>query len=322
VIILDELENLYLPVPFDHGGHAEMTMMTDGCVVCHHHTPEGAAHPACKTCHEVSAKQEAIRQPSLKAAYHRQCMSCHREWSGETECGICHLPKTGATDEVPTVGSILGKMHPPIPEPDEEIYEPKATSAPGEKVIFRHREHIHRFGLKCAECHREDNCARCHEKGKQHVQQTRTLEQHHRPCANCHDVDDEATCKRCHWKEGEPKPKAFDHADQGWVLGKHHDEIGCRACHKKIPFRKLERDCEACHGDWESGSFDHAVTGQVLDQNHEEADCTECHAERKFDRPPRCDECHEEDEGISFPAQRPGPLAIPSKREKLDSSGS
>ena len=30
VIILNELENLYLPVPFDHGGHAEMTMMTDG----------------------------------------------------------------------------------------------------------------------------------------------------------------------------------------------------------------------------------------------------------------------------------------------------
>lgn len=321
VVILDELENLYLPVPFDHRGHAEMTMMTDGCIVCHHHSPQGSEHPACKTCHEISPKRDDVREPSLKEAYHRQCLNCHREWSGEVTCSICHRPKTGAADEVPTVGKILGEMHPPIPEPHTEIYEPKAKPAPGEKIIFRHKEHIHRFGLKCAECHREDNCSRCHEKGQEHVQRVRTLEQHHKPCANCHDVDNKDACKGCHWKEGEARPKAFDHADKGWALGKYHVELGCRTCHKRIPFRKPERDCNACHGDWQPDTFDHAVTGQVLDANHEDAGCTECHADRKFDNPPRCDGCHEKDEGLAFPAQRPGPLAIPSQREKTDSSG-
>ena len=55
VVILNELEDLYLPVPFDHKGHADMAEMTKGCVVCHHYTPEGTPHPACKACHEVHA---------------------------------------------------------------------------------------------------------------------------------------------------------------------------------------------------------------------------------------------------------------------------
>lgn len=326
VVILDELEELYLPVPFDHRGHAEMTMMTDGCRVCHHHSPEGSEHPECKSCHEISVQREDMRKPSLKAAYHRQCMNCHREWSGETKCVLCHPPKAGAT-EAPTVGSILKEMykeHPPIPEPVEEIYQPKSKPPPGEKVIFRHKEHTRRFGLKCAECHREDSCARCHEtgpEGKEHVQRERTLEEHHQPCANCHDMDNKDACDRCHWKEGKAKPKAFDHADAGWPLSKYHTKLACRTCHGEIPFQKLNRECDDCHSDWKVHTFKHAVTGQVLDENHEEADCSDCHAGRKFDRPPKCDECHEEDEGIAFPAQRPGPLAIPSRRESAGSAG-
>ena len=103
VVILDELEELYLPVPFDHRGHAHMAMMADGCGVCHHFTPEGAAYPACKTCHEVSAQQRDARKPNLKVAYHRQCMSCHREWSGGTDCAACHPPKTEEAQQTPTV---------------------------------------------------------------------------------------------------------------------------------------------------------------------------------------------------------------------------
>jgi hypothetical protein len=35
-----------------------------------------------------------------------------------------------------------------------------------------------------------------------------------------------------------------------------------------------------------------------------------CHREWRFDRPPTCDECHEEeDDGVAFPAKRPGPIA-------------
>lgn len=320
LVYLDELEELYLPVPFDHQGHAEMTKMTAGCAVCHHYTPEGAAHPACKNCHEVSPKREDMRKPSLKAAYHRQCMACHREWSHETACGVCHPPKAvgGEPDVVstrPTKDDIVGQMHPPIPEPHTEIYEPRSKPVPGEKIIFRHREHIHRFGLKCVDCHREDNCSRCHEVGKEHQQKVRAPEEHHKPCSTCHDVENKNACDRCHWKEGEAKPKPFEHADTGWELSNQHAELECRTCHTRVPFHKLDKNCNACHKDWKPDTFDHSVTGQVLDKNHVEIDCLECHGEQKFDKPPKCDGCHEEDEGIAFPGKRPGPLVIPSRRE-------
>lgn len=322
VVILDELEELYLPVPFDHRGHAHMAMMADGCGVCHHFTPEGAAYPACKTCHEVSAQQRDARKPNLKVAYHRQCMSCHREWSGGTDCAACHLPKTEEGQQTPTVEALLKQMPGPIPEPGiEKIYEPESKPEVGPKIVFRHKEHVN-FGLECASCHREDSCSRCHAVGGGQERATGMPMEGHRACAGCHDVENKDACDHCHWKEGERKPKPFDHGRRsGWPLNRYHAEVGCRVCHEALPFRKRDRDCNACHGDWKPDTFDHAVTGQVLDENHEEGDCADCHADRKFDTPPKCDECHEEDEGIAFPAQRPGPLVIPSQRESTPSSG-
>jgi hypothetical protein len=313
VVILNELEDLYLPVPFDHKGHAAMAEMTRGCAVCHHYSPEGVAQPACKSCHEVSPLREDMRKPSLKAAYHRQCLSCHREWSHETACEICHPPKAGRITDggiasTPTKDDIMGQMHPPIPEPETTVYQTKYKYMPGTKVTFRHKEHIHRFGFRCAECHNEDSCSRCHEEGKSEAQRVKTLEEHHNPCANCHDMDNPDTCDRCHWEEGKPEPAPFDHASTGWPLGRYHGDQNCRLCHESLRFTKLDRDCNACHDAWAPDNFDHNITGQALDENHAEHDCQVCHIDRKFDRPPTCDECHEEDEGIAFPAKRPGPV--------------
>ena len=324
VVILDDLEDLYLPVPFDHQGHAQMATMTQGCAVCHHYTPQGLEHPACRTCHEPKPVTENIRKPGLKGAYHRQCLNCHREWTGETQCNSCHHPKTGSPGKggpevTPTKGDLIGQMHPPIPEPDVEIYLTRGKGPASSKVIFRHKEHLERFGLRCAECHHEDSCMRCHENGKEHSQQIRTVEQHHQPCAQCHNVKNEDTCNRCHWQDGEPKPPPFDHASTGWPLGRHHEEKSCRQCHDAVPFTAPQRHCEACHSDWEVGSFDHAVTGQGLDENHREQDCADCHVEREFEKAPTCDACHDEDEGISFPERRPGPAVdrdIPALRQE------
>ena len=319
VVILDELENLYLPVPFHHRGHAEMADTTEGCSVCHHYTPEGAAHPACKNCHETSPKREGLdnmRKPSLKAAYHRQCMGCHREWSGGTQCAACHPPKMGQGQKVPSGKDLLQGMHPPIPEPHTKIYEPKTKPRAGAKIIFRHKEHVDRFGLKCAECHREESCSRCHQEGGQESQQRAAMHgDPHGACSACHDVENKDACDHCHWNEGERKPEPFDHAPRtGWPLGKYHAKLSCRTCHERVPFAKLGRDCNTCHGGWEPDSFHHAVTGQLLDKNHEDVACADCHSDRKFDTPPTCDECHDEDEGIAFPAKRPGPLVVPSQR--------
>jgi len=323
VVVLDELEELYQPVPFDHQGHAHMAEMTTGCAVCHHYTTEGTEVPACKNCHEVGPQREDLRKPSLKAAYHRQCMGCHREWSGGTQCAACHPPKEEAGQPMPTARELLDAMPGPVPEPHTLIYEPEAKpTRPGTHIIFRHKEHIDRFGLTCAECHHEDSCSSCHSAVEEFGLEPKVAAKAavaegdvHRLCTACHDVENKDACDHCHWNEGERKPEPFDHGSTGWPLDDHHVKLGCRTCHEAVPFRKLNHACDACHSDWEPHSFDHAVTGQLLNKDHEDADCTECHAGREFDKPPTCDECHEEEEGISFPTQRPGDVVIPSQRE-------
>jgi hypothetical protein len=278
-------------------------------------------HPACKTCHEASSAGTDILKPGLKGAYHQQCLNCHREWIDEKDCGICHWPKAGGyiggqPARLPTKDDILGFMHPPIPLPDTGIYRASAGKSGESQTIFRHREHIERFGLNCVECHHESSCKRCHTADRVEKPQ-RTLAEHHMPCVKCHKAAMEegsasANCNLCHWREGQPRPPAFDHATTGWRLSRFHEKKSCRDCHKTVPFTKLSRDCSTCHPDWKPTAFEHRVTGQVLDEKHTGLDCELCHKERKFDRPPACDECHDaEDDDISFPARRPGPVTTP-----------
>lgn len=105
-------------------------------------------------------------------------------------------------------------------------------------------------------------------------------------------------------------PPPFDHARTGWPLNRFHAGRNCRTCHKTTPFTSRPRECNVCHADWSSETFDHAVTGQILNEEHASFDCEDCHEDRKFDEPPACTSCHDEDEGISFPDKRPGPVAV------------
>lgn len=310
LILLRELEDRYLSVPFDHKGHAEMAAMTRGCVVCHHYTPQGSPHPACKTCHEVAGARADVQKPGLKGAYHRQCLNCHREWSDDTQCETCHQAKTGAgrrkpVTAPPTPDDLVGRMHPPIPEPDTDIFTPRAGEQAGTKVIFYHKDHIHRFGLACVECHHEDNCNRCHNPAAPRPTEP-TLSEHHQPCATCHATTQPDRCADCHWKEGTPRPPRFDHARTAFLLKVYHESVGCRRCHAAVPFAKLERSCESCHKSWDAATFNHGVTGLTLDANHAGQTCEACHAEKRFDRPPTCTECHDADSGIAYPAKSPG----------------
>src|SRR5205807_8299079 len=159
-----------------------------GCITCHHRDPEAnaktaasmpagtvaikrqadaAQHPACRTCHEP--RRVDLHQPGLKGAYHRQCLNCHREWAHANDCEVCHKPRGTsllANGKTLTPDDIMGRMHPPLREPDVKLIKANFTPADGENVVFRHKEHINAYGIKCVTCHKaEDSSARCHEKG-------------------------------------------------------------------------------------------------------------------------------------------------------------
>jgi len=219
VVVLRELENTYEAVPFEHKLHAKMAQMWNGCVTCHHRSPQpdaGAAPPAasaqvpaCKSCHPAAAAEAEIHMPSLKGAYHRQCLNCHQEWMHENACVICHKPKqdrqVGQVDPAPD--DIVGRMHPPIPEPDNKVYRMRFTPADGGNVLFRHREHTVTFGIKCVNCHYRDNCVHCHgptgdTSEQKPLRPGMTWNESHGPCMGCHRED---RCRHCHYKDdGEP----------------------------------------------------------------------------------------------------------------------
>ena len=117
VFELDSMKNLYEGVSFDHDMHIEAT--EENCTECHHHTagtpptdplcvtchansPE-ADDPSCKSCHvkDVFAAENMKKawetpllnhrsKPSLKAAYHQNCLGCHEQNGAPTGCTDCH----------------------------------------------------------------------------------------------------------------------------------------------------------------------------------------------------------------------------------------
>ncbi len=285
VVILRELENAYEAVPFEHQSHAKMAEMWNGCVTCHHRSPQPDASaaapaagsmtqeasvkvPACKSCHPVASADVNIHMPSLKGAYHRQCLNCHQEWMHENACVICHKPKQGrqTTQVDPAPDDIVGRMHPPIPEPEDKVYKTRFTPADGGNVLFRHKEHTVAFGIKCVNCHHQDNCAHCHgptgdTSAQKPLRPGMTWNDSHGPCMGCHK---ENRCRHCHYKDDQAPPRAFDH----WA------------------------------------------TRQGLDEEHAKLACGQCHPDLKFTVESTCGDaaCHK-DQKIDYPTQRPGPIA-------------
>ncbi len=309
VLVLDLLSDMYVPVVFSHKLHAEMADMAGGCGLCHHYNPEGAIL-SCQQCHSNSPKRTNLSQPSLKGAYHRQCLGCHREWSHTTKCAVCHALKSSSVRDVTHVDTtdIVGRSHPPIPEPEKVLYE--TNSDQGTFVTFYHDEHINRFGFLCVDCHQKEGCGKCHDLTKPTLAEQmipgkalkveKSESEHHKLCEDCHSGD---KCNHCHATNAKAR---FDHQlRSGWKLNKYHISISCRECHQNTKsIGKVSRQCNLCHKNWNNENFNHRITGVVLDENHLDNDCSDCHLQNNYATSPSCADCHEED--ISYPEKLPG----------------
>jgi hypothetical protein len=70
--------------------HEEGTL----CQGCHHNSPAAKKPPRCGSCHGQPFDAKNPLRPGLKAAYHQQCLGCHKDMGMEkprsTECADCH----------------------------------------------------------------------------------------------------------------------------------------------------------------------------------------------------------------------------------------
>ena len=286
---IGEISDLYQPVQFNHKLHAQMAEMGSECAVCHHYSPEGEKIPPCKNCHGGEKNPSNLRQPSLKGAYHRQCLSCHREWSHDTKCIMCHLPEPGKAmaSEVLDTTDILGIPHPVITVPVKRVYDTPYKKGP--IVTFYHNEHIDRFDLKCANCHQQENCSFCHDIQKASAPK-KSMEEVHAICNDCHSKD---ACSRCHANKEMPP---FDHAKiTGWALSKYHKDLECRNCHPTGQrITTMNGKCSSCHAGWNQSNFRHADVGLRLDDTHSEFECETCHVNSNYHNTPVCTDCHDD----------------------------
>ncbi len=300
VIVIKEISELYMPVIFPHRLHASMEAMSDGCTLCHHHEVAGKPQP-CSACHGNFTEPGNLWKPGLRGAYHRHCLSCHRDWSGETACLKCHAERAPGQpiDPKPDLTDIIGRLHPNVQEPDKKVYQtPKLEE--GMMVTFNHKEHVQTFGKRCVDCHAEENCNRCHNRTDEAPKRVR--HDPHQDCAKCHDVNGD--CTQCHMKT---ESSGFDHAKRsGFAMNAFHESVACQKCHKDpATFKGLKAQCAACHGaDWSPKGFDHAKSGKLaLDDKHRDVDCAGCHP-NGMGAPVNCESCHEKT--FVYPQKLPG----------------
>lgn len=303
IVTIGEMSDNYSAVVFSHKVHAQMSEISTGCVGCHHYNTTGPILN-CRKCHESVRTREDVSIPDLKAAYHRQCTGCHKQWSLENGCNNqCHLTKGSDNKNISDeqIKLISGKTHPKSPEPTKMVFE--TNSDKGKIVTFFHDEHVKLFKIKCNDCHKQDNCTKCHDKDMKKdfskpVKIKKSFEEHHKPCSSCHDNN---ACGKCH-KENEMT--SFNHGKStGWVLQSYHSNLECTRCHgTTMPYKKLNNNCSSCHK-FTKDNFDHKYIGFTLSEAHKDMDCETCHLKGNFSSAPVCKECHDDK---SFPKDLPG----------------
>ncbi len=340
VIILDKLTDVYGPARFTHKDHYEMAMMSqDSCWTCHHNSSADKPFPACGKCHKKKQSREDLNKPNLKAAYHQQCLECHKSWSHGTECSACHAKKGAGTV---TMKKGLPNNYKSPALPGKKVYE--TTKYNNSKVTFFHSNHVDMFKLECRQCHNDQKCVDCHDMKK--PANKPALKADHKSCFPCHGKDSCETCHRQKESSGfshagfpltgkhaglkcnkcHPAGKAYAKLDKscrschtdssmrkfnhgveaGFTLKAYHKNLACSKCHpSKKAITRVSSDCSTCHKKKWGANFKHSVTGVKLGEIHSTADCKDCHVKGDYGKKPDCNSggCH--DRRMSFPKDKP-----------------
>lgn len=288
VIILDQVPGCYGSVRFDHRVHVQMSAIKDDCKACHHELPAGArlantvSPRSCRSCHEPQVVSVTADKPGLRGAYHRQCLSCHRDWAHENGCGFCHTSSSAVRTDAER------SPHGAAPRATAQqtyLYQTGHKAMP--LVTFRHEDHVKDFGLKCTDCHAGNSCGQCHGAGI-----TRPVVNRQQSCYGCHA---ESRCVTCHQLKEREK---FDHGTRtGWYLRPGHASLACNECHtaQGVARTPKQDDCGACHAKrWGDAKFDHARTGVALYGDHALFDCLFCHRGGDRRMVATCSACHED----------------------------
>lgn len=313
LVHMDEVKGEFGEVTFSHKIHAQMSEMSGGCETCHHYNTTGPVLK-CRACHSQTRVRDDLRIPDLEAAYHRQCLNCHRQWTGSTDCQECHVKKGEDINKIrqEKINKFLTKEHPKLVEPNRVIYETKYEQ--GKIVTFHHYEHTHLFNIACKTCHGQDDCINCHKplnkqldkSDLEHKKTHKSFQEHHAPCLSCHKQD---KCSKCH---NTKELDDFNHFQRtGFNLGKYHKNLNCNACHLTPgKFSGLSSRCISCHNNFVLGKFRHQVTGLKLDDTHSNFECSNCHPNNNFSAKTNCSECHD---SFYYPAKKPGKIVKKAK---------
>jgi hypothetical protein len=295
ICVLDQLVDRYEPVTFNHAQHAKMSGMGGAsCRLCHHANEQGWVGN-CYGCHPAHLAGRHVGVPDLKTAYHRQCMFCHKEWSHETSCEVCHAPRgtTSPTAMPPKMKAEEkhGFKHRPLPK----VVNFTTTYEPAPYVSFDHASHTTKYGLNCFECHHSDQCAACHDSDASKFSPRLHNFSNINTCTKCHNA---GRCSTCHSQEAE---RTFDHAFTGMPLKTYHQDLSCDRCHEeRLTHGQMPRECHGCHGDWSAddfneASFDHGTkVGVHLREFHEGLNCQDCHPGKDYAATPICHDCHDD----------------------------
>lgn len=215
------------------------------------HNAHVARGMACTDCHvSVPARQVATRadMPTMQS-----CMRCHggAAPSAQGACRTCHLTDP---DGVVHTHFPEGNMNPPA-----WMHGMNHDA----DWIVRHRWVGADQGNECASCHRERDCADCHDGRVRprsvhpndfltlHAQAARRDEPR---CTSCHTV--QTFCAECHARVGvatisAPVVRAtgrFHPSEDVWSRGPVQHAVEARRSMTSCTSCHAERDCVACHG--------------------------------------------------------------------------